>query len=176
VLIDVGTLEPKLKTPPSKRLRVQRDKFRKVLLGGLEEEIMWGKTLVDVRESSDGITAMFEDGSSYEGLILVGVDGSRSMVRQLVAPDPHLNHLPVRILGVLHQMTEDEAQPLLAIDPLMFVGSLPSVRHFAISFLYTANVFNPLDEDAHVRRPLRRFSFPFRIWILRLTILSHRYR
>jgi len=134
LFIDLATLEPKLKVPSSKRLRVQRDKLRKVLAKGVEENILWGKKLVDICVESDGVTATFEDGTSYQGLVLVGTDGSRSKVRELVSSEPQLYHLRIRMLGVILNMTEQEAEPLQAIDPLLFQGSLP----LAGTFLYTS--------------------------------------
>lgn len=128
--LDLATLEPKMKVPPSRRLRVQRDRLRKVLTMGIEDKIMWGKKLENVHVTEEGVVAVLEDGSSIEGLVLVGADGSRSRVRQLVSSEPQLYHLPVRMLGMLVNMTEEEAAPLQAIDPLLFQGSLSTTGTF----------------------------------------------
>lgn len=45
-----------------------------------------GKTLVDLVQNEQRVTAMFEDGSSAEGDVLIGADGAGSTVRSLVLP------------------------------------------------------------------------------------------
>ncbi|KAJ1550776.1 hypothetical protein HK405_015917 [Cladochytrium tenue] len=53
-----------------------------------------GKLLVDVRQPEDGslgVTAIFDDGTSATGDILVGADGVHSAVRRLILPDAKAN-------------------------------------------------------------------------------------
>ncbi|KAJ1568887.1 hypothetical protein HK405_012585 [Cladochytrium tenue] len=53
-----------------------------------------GKLLVDVRQPDDGslgVTAIFDDGTSATGDILVGADGVHSTVRRLILPDAKAN-------------------------------------------------------------------------------------
>src|SRR5215469_12389817 len=50
-----------------------------------------GKRLASVVETTDGVTARFDDGTEAAGDILIGADGIRSTVRRLIdasAPDP----------------------------------------------------------------------------------------
>jgi 2-polyprenyl-6-methoxyphenol hydroxylase-like FAD-dependent oxidoreductase len=49
-------------------------------------QTVFGKRLVGVEETPDGITARFADGSSASGDILIGADGIRSTVRSLIDP------------------------------------------------------------------------------------------
>ncbi|MHC8285763.1 FAD binding domain-containing protein [Pseudomonas sp. XS1P51] len=46
-----------------------------------------GKTLVDLAQNEQRVTAIFEDGSSAEGDLLIGADGAGSTVRSLVLPE-----------------------------------------------------------------------------------------
>ncbi|MEV5574907.1 FAD-dependent monooxygenase [Spirillospora sp. NPDC052269] len=50
-------------------------------------DIRYGKRLVNVVEKADGVTAEFADGTTATADILVGADGIRSTVRELIAPD-----------------------------------------------------------------------------------------
>ncbi|MEO3814225.1 NAD(P)/FAD-dependent oxidoreductase [Sphaerisporangium sp. B11E5] len=52
--------------------------------GGVAVE--YGRRLADVRETSDGITAIFDDGTTATADVLVGADGIRSTVRGLIDP------------------------------------------------------------------------------------------
>ena len=57
----------------------------RAIAGGVALE--YGKRLVDVQETTAGITARFADGSSANADILVGADGIRSTVRTLIDPN-----------------------------------------------------------------------------------------
>jgi 2-polyprenyl-6-methoxyphenol hydroxylase-like FAD-dependent oxidoreductase len=57
-------------------------------------EISYGKRLTDASLKSDGVTAVFEDGSSATGDLLIGADGLRSRTRSLIDPAaPRARHL-----------------------------------------------------------------------------------
>ncbi|MBM7775394.1 2-polyprenyl-6-methoxyphenol hydroxylase-like FAD-dependent oxidoreductase [Actinokineospora baliensis] len=74
--------------------RVLRD--RAVELGAVVEH---GKRLVGVEEGPDSITAVFDDGTTATGDVLVGADGIRSTVRTLIDPDAP-GPEPVGLLGL----------------------------------------------------------------------------
>jgi FAD-dependent urate hydroxylase len=48
--------------------------------------IVYGKRLSSVSEAPDGVTAVFDDGTSARGDLLIGADGLRSAVRTLIEP------------------------------------------------------------------------------------------
>jgi FAD-dependent urate hydroxylase len=48
--------------------------------------IAFGRRLVDVVESADGVRAVFDDGGEEHGDVLVGADGIHSTVRRLIDP------------------------------------------------------------------------------------------
>jgi 2-polyprenyl-6-methoxyphenol hydroxylase-like FAD-dependent oxidoreductase len=50
------------------------------------ESYRFGATLARLQQDADGVTAIFSDGSTERGDLLVGADGIRSTVRELVAP------------------------------------------------------------------------------------------
>ncbi|MEM7773948.1 MAG: FAD binding domain-containing protein, partial [Cyanobacteria bacterium P01_A01_bin.37] len=48
-----------------------------------------GKTLVDIQQADDRVTAIFSDGTSDTGSLLIGADGANSTVRQHLLPSYH---------------------------------------------------------------------------------------
>jgi 2-polyprenyl-6-methoxyphenol hydroxylase-like FAD-dependent oxidoreductase len=76
-------------TPDHDRVSCKR-RFprRQILLGGLEDVVVFGKTFAAFETSADGrMIARFEDGSTAEGDVLVGADGAGSHVRRQLLPD-----------------------------------------------------------------------------------------
>lgn len=69
---------------------VWRSKLYKVLRQAADDAgipTVFGKRLVGASERADGVDAQFADGSRARGDILIGADGIRSTVRELI--DPH---------------------------------------------------------------------------------------
>jgi FAD-dependent urate hydroxylase len=62
--------------------------------------IEYGKRLTSVVETADGVTALFDDGTSAAGDLLVGADGLRSAVRRLIDPkSPEPRSIPLLNTG-----------------------------------------------------------------------------
>ncbi|KAM0545983.1 hypothetical protein ACHAPJ_011095 [Fusarium lateritium] len=70
----------------SKFYRVRHDKFRRMLMDGLDDYIHWGKAITDLVYSDDrlNVTAKFADGNQATGCLLVATDGPHSTVRTLL--------------------------------------------------------------------------------------------
>ena len=66
-----------------------RTVLRSVLMSGLENNIYYGKELLQYEErlDSDMIVAHFTDGSFTEGSLLIGADGAKSAVRKQRLPE-----------------------------------------------------------------------------------------
>ncbi|CZR66045.1 related to monooxygenase [Phialocephala subalpina] len=64
--------------------RLRRSKLRALIADGID--IQYGKELSNITYSEDGtvVTAHFADGSNTNGSVLVGADGTRSVVRNLL--------------------------------------------------------------------------------------------
>lgn len=127
VFLDLQNCEPKFVIPPSKRLRVHRQKLRALLAEGVR--IRHNKTLYNLTQTSGSILAHFDDGTTIEGALLIGADGSSSRTRRLLfAMNPSagaLNPLPIRFMGVTVRLDPFQAQNLRDIDPLLFQGAHP---------------------------------------------------
>jgi 2-polyprenyl-6-methoxyphenol hydroxylase-like FAD-dependent oxidoreductase len=71
--------------------------------------IVYGRRLVDATSEGGRVVATFTDGSTAEGDLLIGCDGIRSRVRQVIDPAaPPARYVPVlNIGGVVPDMTVD---------------------------------------------------------------------
>ncbi|MFE4971259.1 FAD-dependent oxidoreductase [Kitasatospora sp. NPDC056651] len=68
---------------------MRRAELYAVLQRRLEEEgipVRYGKRLAGVEERATGVTARFADGTAADGDLLIGADGTRSVVRGLIDP------------------------------------------------------------------------------------------
>ncbi|KAL2809071.1 hypothetical protein BJX63DRAFT_406984 [Aspergillus granulosus] len=136
LFINLATGEPKFKIPPSVRWRVNREKMRKALLVGIEDHVHWGKRVDGISFAADGRPQLVFDGDEQaeqhvSGKLVVGIEGSRSIVRRFLRPDAYRNdQLPVRFTGVAVDLTPDEAEPLRNMDPLLFQGCHPETGVF----------------------------------------------
>ncbi|GGA06741.1 FAD-dependent oxidoreductase [Dyella caseinilytica] len=73
---------------PASRVIWRSDLYR-VLRETVEEAgipVVYGKRLIQASETADGVSAQFADGSQAFGDILIGADGIRSTVRELIDP------------------------------------------------------------------------------------------
>lgn len=129
---DLATGELKGRSPPapeSQRIRVTRERFRRLLAEGIE--INWGRSYTGYELSVDEVgkemvTVSFEDGTSCSGILLVGCDGGRSRVRlDMLGPgtEKDLHKIPVGVLGVKVDYTPERIQPLRELDPFFFQGT-----------------------------------------------------
>ncbi|OXM50953.1 FAD-dependent oxidoreductase [Amycolatopsis alba] len=75
-------------------------------------EVRYGKRLADARESGDSVRATFEDGSSSEGDLLIGADGLRSRVREIIDPRaPSPRYVPLLNTGGLAEGLRLDDEP-----------------------------------------------------------------
>lgn len=129
LFLNVKTAKPVFQIPPSPRIRINREKFRKLLLE--EIDVQWNKALEDFEINNSGVVASFRDGSKVSGSMLVGADGANSKLRRVLCPDTgSLNQLPVPFLGATVKLTPSEIEPLRAFDPLLFQGCHPETGTF----------------------------------------------
>ncbi|GIK07571.1 hypothetical protein Aspvir_003237 [Aspergillus viridinutans] len=101
-----GELMAKIPMPSPKR--VIRGKLRDLLRTGVE--VRFGMRLTDIRVEDDGVVAVF-NGEVVKGSVLVGADGSRSVVRgQLVDAEVAALQKPnIMVLNAFPTFTREQA-------------------------------------------------------------------
>ncbi|KAK2738252.1 hypothetical protein FQN57_007115 [Myotisia sp. PD_48] len=159
LFFDLSTSEIKWQVQPMRRARVSREKFRRLLMDGID--IQWNKTISGIEQTPDctNIRCHFTDGTSAEGGMLLGCDGARSKTRSLLcslatSPGPDKlsenYQLPVRLLGVSVAYKSQLALKMRALDPYFLQGGDPNSNSFFwFSFLDTPTNNDREDRDTY---------------------------
>ncbi|ORY95603.1 hypothetical protein BCR43DRAFT_493256 [Syncephalastrum racemosum] len=112
---------------PAHSIRINRGRFRDWLLEGIDVE--WNKEFETIEEHVDGVSVKFKDGTSVNGSLVVGADGTRSRVCQhRLGKDTFWNSTttnPVLTLAGTVHLTEEEYKPLETLSrtlTVMFAG------------------------------------------------------
>jgi 2-polyprenyl-6-methoxyphenol hydroxylase-like FAD-dependent oxidoreductase len=107
--------------------RLRRSKLRALLTDGLD--IRWNKRLINLVYEHDGktVTAVFEDGEHISGKLVIGADGARSKVRQLLlGPEASpVTRLPYSATFVQAKYTREQALFLRSFHPLFIAAPHP---------------------------------------------------
>lgn len=128
------------------RRATHRGPFREVLLEDLvkggetrqgQATVHWGKSFTHY-EQLDGsrVRAHFEDGTSEEGDVLIGADGSKSKVREQRLP--HVQREELGIVTIVGRYQLDEARKK-ELPPLMTDGSLNNIVPYGRGWLFIAS-------------------------------------
>ena len=129
LFLNLANAEPVFQIQPSPRLRINREKFRKLLLDGLD--VQWNKSITGLETPVEGVVAKFQDGTTVGGKLLVGADGATSKLRRILCPATGaLNQLPIRFLGATVKLSPSAIAPLRSLDPLLFQGCHPDTGTF----------------------------------------------
>ncbi|EZF33726.1 FAD-dependent monooxygenase [Trichophyton mentagrophytes] len=168
LLFDLRTGETKWKVPPAKRLRVSRERLRRLLMDGID--VQWNKSISSISQISEtAVRCEFSDNSSAEGTLLVGCDGSRSKTRSLLCslagnktPVRSENYqLPVRLIGVSAALPSRVALKMRALDPFFLQAGDPATSNFFwFSFLDTPTNNDREGHDTYECQIL--ISWPYR--------------
>jgi len=138
LFLNLANAEAVFQIPPAPRRRINREKFRKLLLDGID--VRWNKSIATFQVTFSGVQVTFKDGTKSEGRLLVGADGSTSKVRRTLCPDSgSLYQLPIRFLGATVRLSPADMAPLRALDPLLFQGCHPETS----TYLWFATLDTP---------------------------------
>lgn len=102
VLIDAPVYAQVRETTGWPMCAVVRATYSKFLLGKVAERgipIHWGKKLVNVKQQGEKVTAVFEDGTTDEGDLLMGCDGIHSKVRDALFGKSSAEYTGLELLG-----------------------------------------------------------------------------
>lgn len=138
--LNLRTGQPAFRTslPPGwKGARMSRVKFLELLMTSVN--VKYSKRLSEITfPSDDKVSALFEDGEQAMGDLLVGADGSRSVVRRYVygAENSKNSQLPVRMINCRSEYPFSALRECLDIDPHLFHGGDPVQNgYFMFAFL-----------------------------------------
>ncbi len=146
---DLGTGELKAATPPapeSQRIRVSREKFRRLLATDISIQVQhqfylipqcqvtdyimilrcrvqWGKAASRFESNEASATAHFDDGTSSAGWLIAACDGASSRIRRALFLEQHSYRIPIRVMGVKVEYTSEQIEPLQALDPFFLQGT-----------------------------------------------------
>ncbi|KIM30786.1 hypothetical protein M408DRAFT_270199 [Serendipita vermifera MAFF 305830] len=114
--------------PMKNSIRVSRRKMRALCAEGIQIE--YGKNISRIETSSDETTvvAYFEDGSTYRGSTLIGADGAKSKVRELImgAEDAKPSSVDIVLYNVnVCYGDAQKAKAIRAVHPVNHVALHP---------------------------------------------------
>ncbi|KAL7924888.1 hypothetical protein ACQKWADRAFT_286263 [Trichoderma austrokoningii] len=145
----------------SARVRVTRERLKRMLAEGIDIE--WGKALRDFTTNSNGtVSALFDDGASCTGALLVACDGGQSRVRRTLFPDESklAMQLPVRTMGVKISLTAAQIEPVRKLDLFFLQGTSPLNNSFMyISVLDVPG--NQIDSNPDIFLCQLHLSWPY---------------
>src|SRR5260370_6043233 len=140
---------------------VNRLTLREILLTGLDDIVRFGTTFERYAQEAGGrIRAHFADGTSAVGDLLVGADGTRSVVRRQLLPDSGLDELgrfiygrtpfvadvPGVLIDTFNQMT-GPGGGTLSVATSRKCGTAPHLTDIADYFAWTVRAANLTEAD-----------------------------
>ncbi|KAE9992347.1 hypothetical protein EG327_009301 [Venturia inaequalis] len=136
-----GETKVEVRMPGIRRMQIKKTK--REWAKGIN--IKYGKKLVDITTSDDGVTAHFEDGTEEKGSVIIGADGGTSQVRKwllgdLAAPEV----LPYQFMNFSFTMTAERALYLDGImNPNVDVATHPKNMYLGLFLLDKPDLSKP---------------------------------
>lgn len=101
--------------PMKNSIRVSRRKMRSLCSEGLD--IRYGEKLVSISSEGQGVTAVFESGTTAIGSIVIGTDGPQSAVRKVLLGDKAAS-VPLNVVLYNVNVCYGDAKTALAVRSL----------------------------------------------------------
>ncbi len=101
---------------------VDRGTLREIALLGLEDCCHFNKQFTGYESTAEGVVAMFADGTSATGDVLIGADGVRSVVRPQRAP--HLTTMDAGVQAIYGRVPYEVAEKLLPPEGMSDIFSV----------------------------------------------------
>jgi 2-polyprenyl-6-methoxyphenol hydroxylase-like FAD-dependent oxidoreductase len=121
--------------PVTSHHSVSRIMLRRVLLSSLNGVVHMGKEFTRYEQTPDGqITAFFADGTSATGDVLVGADGTNSLVRKQYLPEAHRADLGIFAIAGKLPLTDENRAWL----PERLYSNVNNIMPPRDSFMFTA--------------------------------------
>jgi len=143
-LFFLDTAESQRTRSMSKRIRLLREKFRTLLLTGIE--VQCSKTLTDISVAKDSVNATFSDGSSETGSLVIGCDGADSTVNRIMHPQgqPKQEDFELRHSLVTAEYPGSEVSAIRNMHPFFL-----RCTHRETSVVLLITFFEDTSEDNH---------------------------
>ncbi|KAF2172608.1 hypothetical protein M409DRAFT_49163 [Zasmidium cellare ATCC 36951] len=160
--LNLSTGEPLIRVPVPqgwKGARMARVKFIDLLMEGLD--IHFSKRLADITfPDSDTVCAEFEDGEKAVGNLLIGADGSRSVVRRFLYGEENSKNrqLPIRMINARVTYPMGQLKTSYDIDPHLFHGGDPEQNGY---WMYALLDMPPRDQPNGPASVQLTISWPF---------------
>lgn len=144
---ETGEVLKIIPTPNMKR--VSRRKLRALCAEGIE--VQWGKTFDGIScDSENSVTAHFADGSTFSGAVIIGADGPKSKVRDLLLGEKAANK-PLNIVNNIAIVKYNDAEKALHVrsgHPVNCLGYSPKDMFNIISSTSPLSIETTLSDNA----------------------------
>jgi 2-polyprenyl-6-methoxyphenol hydroxylase-like FAD-dependent oxidoreductase len=135
---------------------VTRKALHELLVDALPAEtIVCGKTCIGYEQDGSSATALFEDGTSARGDIVVGADGLRSTIRAQALGEEQPRYAGFSVVRCLVTVGEDNPLPRGVFRMLWGRGACLGMYHVAPGVVYPFGWW-PSAEGAHVEHGSRK--------------------
>jgi len=152
-----GNLLSAWTVPPSEvQLGITRQALHRILVDALPAgSLVAGKTCVRFEQEPSSVSAIFEDGTSAEGDVLVGADGLRSTIRAQIRGSEPPRYAGFSVLRTVVPVGDDAALPADVFRLLWGKGGCLGMYHVGPGLVYIFGwVKGP--EGEHVPRGQRK--------------------
>ncbi|KAI0506468.1 putative monooxygenase [Xylaria bambusicola] len=112
--------------------------------------VQYSKKIENIVETGDKVKIYFQDGTSAEGDILVGAEGSRSVTRKHILGHDPIRTPPVGFIDGYCTLKGDEIEEQLRLGHSLYIVDMDSINGAPMIFLVTLIEMNPDGESGKI--------------------------